>query len=245
MTTFPKLLAGERIDTLGIRDWGIIQRKDEFRFSLDAVLLAQFATIRKNTSAVDLGTGTGAVALFLLFRGASAVSGLELNSRMASMAARTAEMNGLSDRMGIVCGDVREVQAHYPAGRFDLVTANPPYRLPATGRISPAAGIAMARHETAGGLKDFIRAAAFLLRNLGRLAMIHLPERLTDLCVEMRNAGLEPKRLRLVHPFPDRPPRMVLIEAIKGSRPGMKVLPPLNVYRVPGEYQPEILSYYR
>ena len=104
----------------------------------------------------------------------------------------------------------------------------------------------MARHESCSSLRDFVQAAAFLLRYRGRFAMIHLPERLTDLCLELRTAGLEPKRLRMVHPFADRSPRMVLIEAVKGAAPaGLAVLPPLVVYRARSEYHPEILSYYR
>lgn len=246
MMDLPKLQDGERIDDLGVRGWRIIQREDEFRFSLDAVLLANFATVRGDSRAVDMGTGTGAVGLFLLSRGVATVSGLELNPCLAGMAARTATLNSLSDRMQIICGDVKQIKSNYFAGAVDLVTANPPYRLPSSGQISPKTGVAMARHETAAGLREFVQAAAFLLRNRGRLAMIHLPERLTDICIEMRNAGLEPKRLRFVHPFSDRAPRMVLIESVKsGAHAGLSVMPPLVVYQARNIYHPEVMSYYR
>ena len=246
MATKPELRPGERLDELGVRNWCIIQREDEFRFSLDAVLLAHFATVRPQARVVDLGCGGGAVALFLLARGVAAVSGLELNPRLADMAGRTAALNGVAGQLNIVCGDVGAARSYYSAGQADLVTANPPFRRLQSGRISPAAGLAMARHESCSSLRDFVQAAAFLLRYRGRFAMIHLPERLTDLCLELRTAGLEPKRLRLVHPFADRSPRMVLIEAVKGAAPaGLIVLPPLVVYRARNEYQPEILSYYR
>lgn len=245
MTELPEIQEGERLDDLGIRGWRVIQREDEFRFSLDAVLLAHFATVRRGARAADLGAGTGAVGLFLLSRGAAAVSGVELNPRIARMAERTAALNGLSDRMRIICTDVNQIRAHCSAGAFDLVTSNPPYRLASAGRISSTAGVAMARHETTAGLREFVQAAAFLLRNRGRLAMIHLPERLTDIFIEMRNAGLEPKRLRFVHPFSDREPRMVLIESVKGARAALSVLPPLVVYQSDGVYHPEVLSYYR
>ncbi len=235
---------GERIDSLGMRNWLIIQREDEFRFSLDAVLLAHFASVRSGARAVDLGTGSGAVALFLLSRGAGSVSGLDNNSRLVSMATRSASLNSLSDRLSFVCGDVKQISSWYAAGACDLVTANPPYRRLATGRLNPDAAVAQARHETTAGLVDFVRAAGFLLRNRGRFAMIHLPERLTDICCELRAAGLEPKRLRLVHPFSDRPAKMLLIEAVKGARPGLAVLSPLSVYQAPNEYCREILAYY-
>lgn len=245
MTERPELQEGERLDGLGIRGWQVIQREDEFRFSLDAVLLAHFAAVRRGARAADLGTGTGAVGLFLLSRGAAAVTGVELNPRIAGMAERTAALNGLSDRLQVICADVNQIREHCSAGAFDLVTANPPYRPASAGRISPAAGVAMARHETTAGLREFLQAAAFLLRHRGRLAMIHLPERLTDIFIEMRNAGLEPKRLRFVHPFSDREPRMVLIESVKGARASLSVLPPLVVYQSDGVYHPEVLSYYR
>jgi tRNA1(Val) A37 N6-methylase TrmN6 len=246
MLELPELPDGERIDELGVRGWRIIQYPDEFRFSLDAVLLAHFATIGKKAKAVDLGSGTGAVGLFLLARGATDVLGVELNPRLASAATRTAEMNGLADRLNFICGDVTCISSYCTGGLFDLVVANPPYRLPSTGRISPSKGVAMARHETTAGLREFVQAAAFLLRNRGRFAMIHLPERLVDLCTELRSSGLEPKRLRFVHPFNDKEPRMVLIEAVKGAAPaGLVVGSPLVVYRAPKEYHPEILAYYQ
>ena len=245
MSIFPDLREGERIDDLKVRGWRIIQREDEFRFSLDAVLLSHFATLRSHAKVVDLGCGGGAVALFLLSRDAAAVTGIELNPRLAGMAERTAELNGLSDRLKIICGDVGRIKTYLSAGLFDLVAANPPYRIRSSGRVSPAAGVAMARHESESGLREFVQAAAFLLKYRGRFAMIHIPERLVDLCTEMRNADLEPKRLRFVHAFSDRAPRMVLIEAVKGAHAGLSVMPPLVVYKARNTYHPEVLAYYR
>ncbi len=246
MTTVrPELLPDERIDSLGVRNWQVIQSEAAFRFSIDAVLLAHFATVSARVRAIDLGAGTGAVALFLLARGISRVSGVDSNPDLVEMATRTVALNGLSDRLNFVCSDVKEIRNCFSAGVCDLVTTNPPYRPPASGRISPVSAVAQARHETTACLQDFVSAAAFLLRNRGRLAMIHLPERLTDICVALRTAGLEPKRMRFVHPFQDRPPRMVLVEAVKGVNPGLAVLPPLSIYQAPGEYSREILDYYR
>ena len=245
MTENPALEPGERLDSLGIHDWYVIQREDEFRFSIDAVLLAHFATVKTGALAADLGTGTGAVAHFLLARGCKAVTGFEIDPRMTCMANRTAALNHISERLQVISGDIRFMRKLSPSGRFDLVTANPPYRMAFSGRVSPKAGIARACHETTAGLGDFIRAAAFILKVRGRLAVIHLPERLPDLCGEMRNAGMEPKRMRLVHPMLDRSPKMVLIEAVKGARPGLSVMPPLVIYPEPGVYDQEILSYYR
>jgi tRNA1(Val) A37 N6-methylase TrmN6 len=246
MTTSARteLEPGERIDSLGLREWRLIQRDDEFRFALDTVLLAFFASVRPGARAVDLGAGSGAVSFFLLSRGAGSVCGLDNNSRLTGMATRSAGLNGLSDQLSFVCGDVRQIGSYYQRGCCDLVTANPPYRPLSGGRISSAAALAQARHEVTAGLRDFVRAAGFLLRNRGRFAMIHLPERLTDICLELREAGLEPKRLRLVHPFAGRPAKMLMVEAVKAARPGLTVLPPLCVYQSPKEYCREILGYY-
>jgi tRNA1(Val) A37 N6-methylase TrmN6 len=244
-TDQPDLQPGERIDSLGVRDWQIIQSEAAFRFSIDAVLLAYFATVNTRTSAIDLGAGTGAIALFLLARGIFRVSGVDSNPGLVEMATRTAVMNGLSERLNFVCSDVKAIRSCFSAGVCDLVITNPPYRSPASGRISPVSAVAQARHETTAGLQDFVSAAEFLLRNRGRLAMIHLPERLTDICIALRTVGLEPKRMRFVHSFHNRPPKMVLIEAVKGVKPGLAVMPPLSVYHSPGEYSREILDYYR
>lgn len=240
----PELQPGERVDSLGVCDWRIIQSEAAFRFSIDAVLLAFFATVRPRDRAVDLGSGTGAITMLLLSRGLWSAAGLDSNAELVDMATRSAYWNGLSDRLQFVCGDVKEIRRYFSAGDYALVTANPPYRLPASGRISPVDAVARARHETTAGLQDFVSAAAFLLQNRGRFAMIHLPERLADICNALRNAGMEPKRLRFVHPFADRPAKMVLVEAAKGVKAGLTVLPPLAIYQAPGKYDPEILSYY-
>lgn len=246
MAEKPELEPGERLDSLGIGDWQVIQRADEFRFSIDAVLLAHFASVKPGCAAADLGTGTGAVALFLLSRGCSRVTGFELEARLAGMAARTAELNGLAEQFRIINDDIRKMQELHPAGTLELVTANPPYRKTGSGRISPKEGMARACHETDAKLDDFVRAAAFLLKFRGRLAMIHLPERLPDLFAAMRGNGIEPKRMRLVQPLADRPPTMVLLEAVRGARSGgLAVLPPLVLYRQPGVYRQEILDYYQ
>ena len=158
MATVPELSEGERIDDLGVQGWCIIQHEDEFRFSLDAVLLAHFATLRPHARIVDLGCGGGAVALFLLSRGADTVDGIELNPRLAAMAERTAKLNGLSGRLKVFCGDVGQIKTYAAAGSQDLVVANPPYRMSTSGRVSPTAGVALARHESGAGLREFVRA---------------------------------------------------------------------------------------
>jgi tRNA1(Val) A37 N6-methylase TrmN6 len=239
------LLDGERLDELGVRGWRLIQHPDVFRFSLDAVLLAHFAHIGRSCRAADLGTGTGAVALLLLSLGVSSVDAVERQSRLADMLKRSVTLNDLEASVRVLHGDVRQVDQFLPSGAYDLVTANPPFRMPDTGRISPNAGIAEARHEEPGTLRDFLGAAVCLLKQRGRFAMVHLPERIVDIISAMRDLKLEPKRMRFVHSFIDKPARMVLVEGIKHAKPGLDMLPPLVVYDSPGNYCPEIMAYYQ
>ena len=238
------LKAGERLDDLIIGGIKIIQHPDGFCFSLDAILLGHFACVKKGCRAVDLGTGTGVIAFVLSARGASEVTGIELNPDTADRAARSAALNGLEEKVALQCGDLRSVRQFLPSGQYDLVVSNPPYRSLGGGFLNPAQGLAMARHETTASLKDVLAAARYLLKYRGRFAMVHLPERMTDIISGMREAGIEPKRLRLVHSGIHKKPNMLLVEGIRGAQPGLEVLPPLIVYGENGQYTQEILGYY-
>lgn len=240
------LRPGERLDDLLIHGLRIIQHEQEFRFSLDAVLLAHFASLRPGDSWVDLGAGTGVLGLLLSTRGAAHVTGLELSPRLADMAGRSIALNGLADRLSAICGDVRQVSAGLlPGGRWDGVIANPPYRTTGGGDVSPNQGLAFARHEVAGSLEDFLAAARYLLRYRGRLAMIHLAERLTGVLAAMARLAIEPKRLRLIHTSAGKPAKLFLVEGVRGGRSGLSVLPPLFIYNQDGSYHPEIQAYYQ
>lgn len=238
------LLPGERVDDLLIHGLKIIQHGQEFRFSLDSVLLAHFATLRTGVRAVDLGAGTGVLGLLLTARGASTACGVEINPRMAQMAQRSIELNQLEDRVSVICGDIRD-QDILPQGQWDLVVSNPPYRPLGSGKVSPLDGVATARHETAGALGDFIKAARGLLRHGGRFAMVHLAERLVEILSVMSVAGIEPKRLRLVHPMEGKQAKLLLVEGIRAGRTGLSVLPPLFIYNPDGSYSSEIMAYYQ
>lgn len=238
------LRPGERLDDLLIKNLKIIQHEEEFCFSLDAVLLAHFATVRPGVRAVDLGAGTGVLGLLLVARNAGQVTGIEISPAMADMAARSAMLNGLDGQLEFFCQDVRELSALPAAGQWELVVSNPPYRPVGGGYISPNAKVAVARHEVSGSLHDFIAAARHLVKYRGRFAMVHLPERLAEIARAMSEAGLEPKRLQLVYPSPGRKPKFLLVEGIRGGRPGLEVLPPLFIYDENGAYSREIMAYY-
>ena len=236
---------GERIDDLLIGKLKLIQNPSEFCFSLDAVLLAHFAKVRQGITAVDLGTGTGVIALLLAARAAGHVVGIEMSPSMAEMAKRSVMLNGLEDKVTIIHGDLCKIKELLPAGIYDLVVSNPPYRPVTGGYISPNDKVAMAKHEVTANLKDVVNAAKHLVKTRGRFAMVHLPERMAEILVAMSQAGIEPKRLQLVHSGVDKKPKMLLVEGTRGANPGLTVLPPLIVYKADGSYSDEIQSYYK
>lgn len=222
----------ESLDTLLSGEVKILQPRTGYRFSLDPLLLASFADIPAKARVADLGTGSGVIPLLLAGAGKGReFVGIELQEELAERAARSVALNGLAERIRIVRADLRDLPVEFKAGSFAAVVSNPPYRKPASGRVAPGAERGAARHELAGGLTDFLRAAAFLLNSGGRFFIIYLAERLAELCDEMRTFRLEPKLLRLVHSRIGEPAKLVLVEGRKNARSGLTVEAPLIVYK--------------
>ncbi len=236
----------ETIDELSLGQLRLIQAEKGYRFSIDPVLLARFAETGAAAKVVDLGTGCGILPLLLAkLTAAQELIGIELQPQQAERAQRNVELNSLQNRIRIIPGDLRRIRQLLPVASCDLVVSNPPYRPPGSGRISPADERAAARHELAGNLTDFIDAASWLLKNGGRFALIYLVERLPELLTQMAAKGIEPKRLRMIHPRQQEPARMVLVEGRKNGRPGLQVEKPLFVYQGEGrDHSSEILEMY-
>ena len=206
----------------------VFAQADNFRLSTDSVLLADFIHIGGAARGIDLGCGSGILALLLLRRGEKLhMTGLELNGDAAALAAENLERNGLAGRGRILTGDIRAHRELFSPGSFDLVAANPPYYAADSGALSPDPARAAARGETCCTLEDLCRAAAWLLPSGGRFCLVHKPERLAELFCTMAAKGLEPKRLRMVSYLPRRAPSLVLVEGRRGARPGLTVEPPL------------------
>lgn len=236
----------ERVDDLIIDQLKVIQHEKEFCFSLDAILLSHFATVKPDIKAVDLGTGTGVIALLLAARGAQHVTGVELSPSMADMAKRSVTLNKLKEKVAIIQGDLCKVKDILPSDNYDLVVSNPPYRPVGGGYVSPNDKVAQAKHEVTATLNDVVNAARYLLKyRRGRFAMVHLPERMAEILTAMNHAGIEPKRLQLVYSSIAKKPTMLLVEGIRGAKPGLEVLPPLVVYKPDGSYSNEIMQYYK
>ncbi|MBS1384876.1 MAG: methyltransferase [Flavonifractor sp.] len=196
-------------------------RQGGFPLGQDTLLLGRFATLRRGGRVCDLGCGAGALPLLLLARESSLdLSGVELDGEAAALARRNLAENGLS---GVIrTGDLRRVREQFPAGRFDLVVSNPPYFPAGSGESGGSA-----RMELCCTLTQVCAAAAFLLKNGGRFALVHRPERLAGLMEALGQSGLEPKRLQMVQHDRDKPPSAVLVEAVRQGRPGLSVLPTL------------------
>lgn len=239
------LKENERIDDLQRNHYRIIQDPKRFCFGMDAVLLSGFARVREGEKVLDMGTGTGIIPILLEAKtGAAHLTGLEIQEDSADMARRSVALNHLEDKIEIVTGDIKEAVGLFGAASFDVVTCNPPYMTENHGLTNPEAPKAIARHELLCTLEDVISQAAGLLRPGGNFFMVHRPFRLVDIMVLLRKYRLEPKRMRMVHPFVDKEPNMVLIGASRGGNPRMTVEKPLIVYREPNLYSDEIYDVY-
>jgi tRNA1Val (adenine37-N6)-methyltransferase len=220
----------ETIDDLRGFDLRIIQPRDGYRFSLDPLLLCDFAGVKSGDRVIDLGTGCAIIPLILARTVDEArIVGVEHQPVMAGLAVRNVVANGLDSRISVIQADVTELRGQFPVSSFDLVVANPPYRVRGTGRVSPKAGRDLARHESTAGLGDFLAAAKYLVRPGGRICFIYHPSRLPELFTEAAALKLAPLRLRTVHGSLGTEARMVLLELAKGSRGVLTVMPPLQV----------------
>lgn len=235
----------ERLDDLIRGGLRIIQSPESFCFSMDAVLLANFASVKKGDRVVDLGTGTAVIPLLISTRSqVSKIIGLEIQEDSVERAKRTVRGNCLEDLIEIIQLDIDEAERVLGVGKFDLVVSNPPYLPVGRGVQNQTDPIAIARHELCCNLETVVHAASRLVKYGGRVAMVHRPDRLTDIIIEMSNCQLFPRRMQMVYPRPDKRPNMVLIEAQYGSKPELVILEPFIVYNENGVYTEQFWNTY-
>ena len=236
---------GERIDDLHRRGYHIIQNPQRFCFGMDAVLLSGFTRVREGENVLDLGCGNGIIPILLEAKTPGRhFTGLELFADHVDMARRSVAMNGQQEKITILEGDIRRADQLFAPASFDVVTSNPPYMTSAHGLLNPDPEKAAARHELFCTMEDVVRAASRLVKVGGSFFLVHRPFRLAELIRTLSAWNLEPKRMRLVYPYVDREPNMVLMEAVRGGKPRLAVEPPFIVYERPGVYTKELLQWY-
>ncbi|MGH4140846.1 tRNA1(Val) (adenine(37)-N6)-methyltransferase [Clostridium sp.] len=235
----------ETLDDLNLKGIKVIQKKDAFRFGIDAVLLANFAKVKRNAKVVDLCTGTGIIPFILAGKtDASDIMGVEIQEELVDMANRCAQYNNLEKKISFICGDLKSTELIKSIPKVEVVTVNPPYKLQNSGLINLNDKNAISRHEICCKLEDVIIASRILLKDSGRVYMVHRPDRLVDILCTMRKHKIEPKRIRMVHPSVNKAPNIVLIEGQRDGGTFLKWETPLYVHTEDGGYTQEIQDMY-
>lgn len=263
-----QLQDGERLDNIGFGGFRLIQKPDEFCYGVDAVLLADFAArgggrfktdesghvvngYNGSVTAADLGTGTGIIPLILNHKipALTRIAGLEVQEASAERAVRNMKLNGVADKINIICGDVSDADAidrlgAVAGGAFDIVTMNPPYFEDGKGPTGGNEAKMIARTESSGTLEHFIQAAAKLLKDRGDLYIVHRPSRLADICCLCRQYKIEPKAMRFVSPKIGEEPNILLVHGVRCGGRELRIRKSLAVYNEDGSYTQEINMIY-
>ena len=228
-----------------------LQHRKGYRFSVDAVLVAHFQPPAKGAVVLDLGAGCGIISLIMLFRWGQRIrriTALEAQPGLAQLARQNVENNGYEQQCQVLQANLREIATGLTPETFSQVVCNPPFYRQGSGRPSGSQEALLARHQILADLGDFVRAAAYALKNGGVLAMIYPAAGLTEMAACLAVHGLEVKRLRFVYSYPDSAghARLVLVQAVKKAGPGLRVMPPLYIYAEKGgSYTPEMQLFYQ
>jgi tRNA1(Val) A37 N6-methylase TrmN6 len=219
----------------------IKQQVRGYRFSIDAVLLADHVCPRPGDRLLDLGTGCGIIPLILTYRNPKVTAfGVELQKELAELAISNVNANHMQNRIQILQLDIRDLKPAMIGGPVDLAVCNPPYRQADSGRLNAERQRAIARHELKLRLVDVLQAVRRMLQTAGRFVTIYTAERSVELLSQMRLHGIEPKFIRTIHAQADTEAKLILIDGLKGARPGTKVGPPLIIYKKDGTYSREV-----
>ena len=232
-------------DLLGYDGLKIIQNPEMFHFSLDSSLLGDFVTINPQDKRIlDIGTGNGPIPLFLSLRTASPIDAIEIQEKLADLAAKSVKLNNLENQIKIINDDVRTLHKKIGVSKYDVITCNPPYfKFKEESNINKNDYLTLARHEITLNLDELLDSVRKLLKDNGTFAMVHRTERLMDILEAFRKYSIEPKRIRFVYPKKSSTHSLaVLIEGKKSKKQGgLKILPPLYVHNLNGTYTKEIL----
>ncbi len=230
-------------DLLNYKNIKIYQETDGFVFSLDSVLLPNFVTIGKNVKRIlDIGTGNAPIPLVLSTKTKAKIIGVEIQKEVAKLAKQSVEINKLENQIEIINGDIKDIDFDEP---FDIVVSNPPYfKIFDEKVLSSEEKKLIARHELKLDLETLIKIASKNLKNNGVFAIVHRPNRLSEIIVLGKKYQFEVKRVQFVYPKIDSESNIVLIEMVKNGNSGLKVLKPIITHEN-GEYTEQVKSYFR
>jgi len=219
-----------RTDELGINNLKLIQDTELFCFGTDSVLLANFAKASKGDKVLDLCTGNGIIPILMTAKtNAEKFYAVELQQKSYELAVENVELNGLNDRLEVICGNICDCSKYFKTGSIDVITCNPPYMSPKAGFTNPDDSLAIARHEIMTNLEGVVASAASVIKFGGHFYMVHRAERLCDIMCVMRQYRIEPKRLQYVAPSPEKAPKLILVEGIYGANPSLRIENPVYV----------------
>ena len=231
---------------LGYEDMYIMQDNEMFNFSLDSVLLPNFVTLNKKIDKVmDIGCGNAPIPLILSTLTSAKIYGVEIQEKAYELAKESVEINNLTNNIEIINADINEFYKNIESDSFDVITCNPPYfKVNENSNFNISEYKTIARHEIMLDLERLFKIAKKLLKNNVNIAIVHRPERLSDIILEMKKNNIEPKRIQFVHPKKNADANILLIEGTKNGKPGIKILPPLFSHNEDGEYTDEIKKYF-
>lgn len=233
----------ERIDIVPGTQYKIIQNREMFSYGIDAILLSDFA--KAKGLVMDLGTGTGIIPLRLVDnKDIKKIIGIEIQKEVADMAQKNVDLNDLSDKIEIWNIDLKKLPEKLPKGSFDTIITNPPYMKLGGAVVNAKENFAVSRHEIKTSLEDIIKTSSFLLKQHGKLYIVHRPNRLVDVLCSLRENSIEPKYIKWIYPKRNKPCNLFLLEAVKGGKRDFKYRKPLVVYRDDGEYTDDLLKIY-
>ena len=227
-------------------DMIIYQDDDYLKFSLDSVLLANFVTINLRTKKIiDLASGNAPIPMLMSMRTKSFIDAVELQKEVYNLGVESIKENKLDDQIKLICGDVKNIQNYYDGDCFDIVTCNPPYFNTLNEKFLNSNDIkAIARHEISLSLEDVVKAAFYLLKTGGNLAMVHRTDRFVEVIECLKKYNFEPKRVQFIYPKLGKNSDLFLIEASKNGKIGLKVLSSLIIHNDDNSYNENIRKYF-
>ena len=231
---------------LGYENLKIYQNTNMFNFSLDSVLLANFVTINQNIKKIlDIGCGNAVIPLILSTKTDALIDGIEIQEKSYELAIKSVELNKLQDKINIINDDIKNYYKNCETETYDVIVSNPPYfKVNENSNINDSEYKTIARHEVTLNVEELIVISKKLLKNKGKLAIVHRPERLIEIINVMKKNNIEPKRICFIYPKKDKEANILLVEGVKNGLPGLKIMPPIYSHNEDGSYTEELQKYF-